>query len=290
VNWLQDVFPEVASRLGMAPWPRWFERTVQALRDWSMAQARANVVLGYRMRDYFIGRGVKLQSLRIIANWADGVAVRPKTAAASELRRSLGLQDHFVVAYSGNLGRAHEYETLVVAAQLLRAEPQFVFLMIGGGALMAGLQQRVRELQLPNFRFLPYQPRESLADSLAAADVHLACLLPQLEGLIVPSKVYGVFAAGRPVGFIGDLDGELPYEIRGAQCGFAVKCGAGADLAVHLRDLRVDEGRRLAMGARARRLFEERHTLEHAVRQWLELLSDLELRPVVAGVPLVSSE
>jgi colanic acid biosynthesis glycosyl transferase WcaI len=290
VNWLQDVFPEVASRLGMAPWPRWFEHTVQALRDRSMAQARVNVVLGERMRDYFIDRGLKVQSLRIIANWADGVAVTPKPAAASELRRRLGLQDHFVVGYSGNLGRAHEYETLMAAAQWLRAEPQFVFLMIGGGALMASLQQRVRELQLPNFRFLPYQPRESLADSLAAADVHLACLLPELEGLIVPSKVYGVFAAGRPIGFIGALDGELPCEIRGAECGFAVKCGAGADLVTHLRELRIDDARRLAMGARARRLFEERHTLEHAVSQWLDLLSDLELRPVPAGAALVSSE
>ncbi len=161
-------------------------------------------MLGARMRDYFVSRRVSSESLHIIENWADGTAIRPRSAAASELRTRLGLQNSFVACYSGNLGRAHEYDTILGAAHALRDRSDFVFLMIGGGAKMDALRRSVAESGLTNFRFERYQPREALADSLSAADVHLTSLLPELEGLIVPSKIYRILAAGRPAIFIGD--------------------------------------------------------------------------------------
>jgi colanic acid biosynthesis glycosyl transferase WcaI len=117
-----------------------------------------------------------------------------------------------------------------------------------------------------------------LSDSLAAADVHLSCLLPQLEGLIVPSKVYGVLAAGRPTVFIGDPDGDVARVIRNAECGVSVECGDGIALARELRALRADGERLQAMGRRARQVFEERHTLDSASQRWQDLLADLDAR------------
>ncbi len=96
------------------------------------------------------------------------------------------------------------------------------FLFIGGGAKMESLKAKVAESRLTQVIFLPYQPRDSLEDSLAAADVHLASLIPSLEGMIVPSKFYGILAAGRPLIFIGDPDGELARVIGAAQCGLVV--------------------------------------------------------------------
>jgi glycosyltransferase involved in cell wall biosynthesis len=214
VNWLQDIFPEVATRVRAGAIPRWLERALQRLRDRSIKAARINVVLGVRMRDYLASRGAALERVRIIENWADGATVRPKPTRESDLRRELALEERFVVAYAGNLGRAHEFDTMVAAAEQLREEAVFAFLIVGGGARISALRARVAALGLTSFRFVPYRPRVALADALAAADVHLACLLPNLEGLIAPSKIYGILAAGRPAVFIGDPDGEVAGVLR----------------------------------------------------------------------------
>jgi len=272
VNWLQDLFPEVAARLYVRALPRWLERLLQVLRDRSLNSARVNVVLGAHMRDYLVSRGVAQARLRIIENWSDGAALRPKVASETQLRHELALQDRFVVGYSGNLGRAHEFETIVEAACALREVSGFVFLMIGGGAQMSALQARVAERGLTNFRFTPYQPRASLGDSLAAADVHLVSLRPELEGLIVPSKLYGILAAGRPAIFIGDPQGEVARILANGRCGISVACGDGVGLARELRTLRSDSALAEAMGHRSRELFERSHTLDRAALEWLDIL------------------
>lgn len=273
VNWLQDVFPEVASHLGANPLPAWLDDRLKKLRDHSLSVAHANVVLGTRMREHLEQRNIPRERIRIIENWADGDAVTPKSAESCELRTRLGIADKFVVAYSGNLGRAHEFETLLGAAERLSGDDSIVFVMIGGGAKMQQLQAAVTAKRLPNFHFLPYQPRELLSDSLACADVHLACLLPQLEGLIVPSKFYGILAAGRPTIFIGDQDGELARIIGDARCGASVGVGDAQALVAAIERLKADPVSREQMGARARALFVERYTVGRATRQWLEALS-----------------
>lgn len=284
VNWLQDVFPEVASHLGANPLPAWLNDRLKKLRDFSLSVAQTNVVLGSRMQEHLEERHIPRDRIRVIENWADGDAVMPKAIESCELRRLLGIGDKFVVAYSGNLGRAHEFGTLLAAAQRLKADKDIVFLMIGGGAKMEQLQSEVWANDLPNFRFLPYQPRELLSDSLAAADVHLACLLPQLEGLIVPSKFYGILAAGRPAIFIGDTDGELARIIKSAGCGAAVAIGDAGSLVDAIQHMKSDKRAREQMGSRARSLFVERYTVARATRQWIETLS----RPDHTAVPASS--
>jgi glycosyltransferase involved in cell wall biosynthesis len=237
-----------------------------------LSVAHTNVVLGTRMREHLEKRRIPTAQIRIIENWADDEAVMPKPVESCELRARLDIADRFVVGYSGNLGRAHEFATLLGAAQQLRADGGVVFLMIGGGAKMQSLRAEVEARQLRNFRFLPYQPREQLADSLAAADVHLACLLPQLEGLIVPSKFYGILAAGRPAIFIGDTDGELARIIDSTHCGATVAVGDADALVDAIQGLRADKPAREQMGSRARSLFVERFTAGRAARQWLEAL------------------
>lgn len=274
VNWLQDIFPEVASRLALSPLPEALESLLRAGRDSSLRVAQVNVVLGTRMRDYLGSRGIAARCIRISENWADERSVFPVPASESALRKRLGLCDGFVVAYSGNLGRAHDEQTLLQAAELLRGEPGLDFLMIGGGAKMRALEDQARARGLRNFHFLPYQPRHALNDILAAGDVHIASLLPQLEGLIVPSKVYGILAAGRPIIFIGDPQGEVPRLVGSAGAGLAVAIGDGEGLRDALLRLKGGRDELQAMGAAARRLFEARYTLSAAVDRWRELLCD----------------
>lgn len=118
INWLQDVFPEVASRLGHKM-PKWLDAYLARLRDRSLQFAQVNVAIGTRMQEYLLRRGIKAERIQVIENWADADSVESKPASDSQLRTRLGLQGKFVVGYSGNLGRAHEFETLLQAAVLL---------------------------------------------------------------------------------------------------------------------------------------------------------------------------
>jgi glycosyltransferase involved in cell wall biosynthesis len=233
------------------------------------------------MRDYLLSRGIPDHKIAVVENWADGSVVAPLLPAESELRRRLDLGNALVVGYSGNLGRAHDVDTLLAAARLLRDEQDVVFLMVGGGNRMQELQRQVPLQGLErNFRFLPYQPRERLADSLAAADVHLVSLLPDLEGLIVPSKFYGILAAGRPTVFVGHTDGEVARVIRNHACGEVVQAGDGFALAQVLRELRDDPVTRMLMGRRALELHRRRYTVEAACERWSSLITDT-LRPAM---------
>jgi glycosyltransferase involved in cell wall biosynthesis len=182
------------------------------------------------------------------------------------------LIDHFVVCYSGNLGRAHDFQTVLGAAEQLRKQVNIVFLMVGGGAGMTRLAQAVADRGLPNFRFLPYLPRETLADGLAAADVHWVSLLPALEGFIVPSKFYGILAAGRPVVFIGDPTGEIASTIESAQCGLVAKMGDIVALTQGLRSLAADPELREHKSINAYRCYCKYFSAPRAIEHWTELL------------------
>jgi colanic acid biosynthesis glycosyl transferase WcaI len=272
INWQQDVFPEVASHLGANPLPSWLDKCLRQLRDASLRAAKMNVLIGGRMREYLAARGIPVSKLCVIENWADDHAIQPKPTTASTLRARLGLVDRFVVCYSGNLGRAHEFETLLGAADALKGEPAFMFLIIGSGAKMEALKRGVATRALDNFCFLPYQPRDTLDDSLAAADVHLVSLLPALEGLVVPSKLYGILAAGRPLIFIGDTDGDIGRIIERAQCGRFVRVGDSTALSDALRTLATGPEALAQMGARARQLLCEEYSLQRALKRWVALI------------------
>jgi len=269
VNWLQDVFPEVAAELGFSAARGLPGRALMWLRDRSLRKARANVVLGHRMRDRVAALRVDSTTIAAIPNWAGGAAVRPVARERNPLRAEWGLADRFVVGYSGNMGRAHEFLTLVEAAA---AVPDVMFLFIGGGAQKVQVAAVSAQKGFANLVFKPYQPRERLAESLSAADVHVVTLRPQLEGLIVPSKFYGICAAGRPTIFIGDPEGEIAAEVRASDCGRCVQQGDVAGLVAAIRELRDVMGLRERLGRNARRALEERYDKPIAVRLWRDLL------------------
>lgn len=283
LNWLQDIFPEVASHLGKNPLPKKLDELLRRLRNSTLHAADMNVVLGGRMREFLERQGIAAAKTCVIENWADGQTQAPGAAVASGLRARLGLAGKFVVGYSGNLGRAHEFQTLLDAAELLSTDEDVTFLMIGGGVGMLALKEAVVRRGLGNFVFLPYQPRASLPDSMASADVHWVSLLPPLEGLIVPSKLYGILAAGRPVIFIGDPDGEVARLIGAAQAGVAVGVGDARELRRGIVELKSDRGRRESMGRNGYRLYLDKFTPQRALARWSDILG-----PPAPVVPLES--
>jgi colanic acid biosynthesis glycosyl transferase WcaI len=143
VNWTQDLFPEVAEALGMRAL-----RVLRRARDWSLRRAHANVALGEIM-------AARLPSAVVIHNWADA-SLHPVDVP----------HDRFVVGYSGNLGRAHDAQTMLAAIRMLKEDAQIEFVITGGGAQL----DSIRAERLPNVRFAGYAPREALSESLSSAD------------------------------------------------------------------------------------------------------------------------
>lgn len=239
VNWLQDLFPEVSAALGFRA-----TRVLRGIRDWSLRRAKINVVIGDSMAD-------RVPSSAVRHNWADAdVRPTPRDPNAP-----------FTVAYSGNLGRAHDVATIAGA---IRALPDVRFLLTGGGARFDEIPRSA------NVTTRSYVPREQLSESLGDADVHLVSLQPALEGLIVPSKFYGVLAAGRPVIFIGAKDGELARLIDEHRCGLVVEQG---DVEGLVRAIRAIEP---SMGERGRALYDARFAPRHAFAAWERILAEAE--------------
>jgi glycosyltransferase involved in cell wall biosynthesis len=268
VNWLQDVFPETAARAGMRIGRGPVGALLRALRDWSLRRAAVNVVLGERMAAE-LGRLAPRARLRVVPNWADGRAVRPMPAGESAQRREWGLEGRFIVGYSGNLGRVHDCETLLAAARLLLREEELVFAVVGGGFRFP----HVLAAGLANVAVRGYVQDERLGESLAAFDVHLVSLLPEFEGLVVPSKFYGAMAAGRAVIFVGDREGEIARQLAKHECGVTVAPGDGAGLAAAIRELRASPEKLRAMGERARAAFEREWDEPVALARWREVIA-----------------
>jgi len=184
INWLQDLYPEVAGELGVPFLKGPVLSALAAIRNWSLRMATANVAIGGKMAERIIAAGVEPARVHIIANWTDDEAITPVAHSDNPLIQEWGLEGKFVVGYSGNLGRAHEYETILGAAERLRDDPHIVFLFVGGGASFEKLQAEVKSRGLQAaFRFEPYQPDRLLRLSLGVPHVHWLSLRPQLEGL-----------------------------------------------------------------------------------------------------------
>lgn len=297
VNWTQDLFPEVAVAAGLRAMRPALARWLAAVRDWSHARAALNVAIGERMREKMLGRGLADSKLAVIHNWADGEAIVPQARArggtgatlpadgrqspaddrmdVDALRREWGLEGKFVVAYSGNLGRVHEFATVLEAAVQLVEREDVVFLFIGGGHQRGALKAEAARRGLTNVQFRPYQPRERLAQSLGACDAHLVTLRPEFEGLVLPSKFYGIIAAGRPVLFVGAADGEIAGLVNEARCGQTFAVGDAQALAQCLRGLADAPARSREWGGNARRLFDARFAMSMAVDRWERVLAEV---------------
>jgi glycosyltransferase involved in cell wall biosynthesis len=306
VNWLQDIFPEIAMALnvGKGVFAKTSFTVLRKLRDQTLKKASINVVLGDRMAEHLNQVGVANEKVRIIHNWVDGSLVRAIPTHNNPLRQTWQLNGSFVVGYSGNLGRAHEIEIMIRAIECLkkrnsinpnamseiakdrRSETRpfdypdhtnasnIHWLFIGGGAQTEKLKHQVSARHLSSVTFQNYQPRDQLANSLSVPDIHLVTLRPELEGLIVPSKYYGIAAAGRPAIFIGDPDGEIAQILKRSNTGVVIAPNDHEGLVRHILNYANDPELVISQGNRARQLFEAEFDFKIALSAWEQLLTE----------------
>ncbi len=247
LQWIQDIYPEVALELTGHRWLR----LLRPLRNLVWRRSDRCVTLGDDMAAVVRGAGVNPQKISIAPNWAPSGLVPPPPPAVAALKRAWGLEGKFVAAYSGNLGRVHDLAPLLDVADALRHDRDIALVFVGTGAHRTRLETAATARRLDNVRFVPPQPRETLAASLSVGDVHFVTLLPGCERCVFPSKLYGIAAVGRPVIFIGPTGCEVARVVTGRGLGRAFSRTEAAAIADTVRALRDDGAMRAAAGRAA---------------------------------------
>ena len=233
VYWIMDLHPDLLFKLDQMRATSLAGRFLRAVSLLPLRNADTVVVLGDDMalRVEANSNG----STRIVPSWADGDWIQPSSTVGHALRKEWGWDGRFVVAYSGNLGLVHEFETIIEAAARLDSDDRYLFCFIGNGARTDEAKAEVRRRNLRNVQFRDFVPEEQLPDSLTAPDVHLVSLRGDLAGLSVPSKTYGILAAGKPVAFVGPSESDIAALVRNHACGVHVDNGDAEGLAAAIR-------------------------------------------------------
>jgi glycosyltransferase involved in cell wall biosynthesis len=169
--------------------------------------------------------GVPAERIHVVPNWMDERLVYPVEHDKNPFRKSQGWTDKFVVLYSGNMGFSHYFDDILSVADQLRDHEKIVLVFIGDGSRQSEVRAWARDRALTNVVLLPFQDISVLAQSLSAGDLHLVTLRESCTGLSVPSKSYGILAAGRPILYQGSQRGEIARMIVEEDVGTVVPCG-----------------------------------------------------------------
>ena len=248
----EDIFPEVAVLLADFHNDT-VNRTLDRINRYLLREADAVVALGDRMKRRLVEeKGADPSRVRVIHNWADCEAITPMPKD-NAFARAHGLTDRFVLMHSGNVGLSQNLGLLLEAASRLTSRERLVVAIVGDGAQRQPLQDTAARRGLTNVRFFPYQPKELLDESFATADAFLVSLKPGLEGYIVPSKVYGILASGRPFVAAVDPSCEAAVIAREHHCGTIAPPGEPDALAASIAALCDDPAGARVMGENARR-------------------------------------
>jgi colanic acid biosynthesis glycosyl transferase WcaI len=273
---VEDIYPDLGIALGTFREGGLLARLLNRLNRLVLSRADRVIVLGDCMRERVaakIGDGSEGR-IDIIHNWADGKKIRPLAAGEpNPFVAEHDLRDRFVVQFSGNFGMVNDFDTPLEAARLMRARADIIFLFIGDGVKAGEIKDFVSRHDLSNVRVLPYEPRENLLYSLAAGHAHLVTLADGLAGLSVPSKTYGILAAGRPVIFVGDPRSDIARLVAEHDCGVVVRTGQASRLAKIIAGWADDPAALAKPGKAARALFVRRFDRPQAVAAYAESLS-----------------
>jgi hypothetical protein len=217
-----DLNPDEALAAGWLSAGSLAAKGLESLSRFSLRRATKTVVLDHFMEERILAKDIEKNKIEVIPPWSHDANVRYDAEGRSDFRKRHGLDDKFVIMYSGNHSPCHPLDTILEAAKELAGRGDLAFLFVGGGSQFAKVKKFGLDNALSNVVCLPYQPMDQLAGSLSAADLHLVVMGNPFVGLIHPCKIYNILRIGSPVLYIGpqpshvseilaQLDGQLPF-------------------------------------------------------------------------------
>ena len=270
----QDVFPEIATELGRLSNPA-VVGVLRTLVGGYLRRADRIVAIGETMRRRLELKGAAPERLRVIPNWVDTTEITPQPRD-NAWARAHGLDGKFVVMHSGNVGHAQDLDSLIRAATFLRDLDDLCIVIAGFGARHGEIVELAHRLEVTDqVRFLPYQKRERLPFSLSSADLHVVGLAKGLAGYVVPSRLYGILSAGRPVIAAADEDSETARLVSEIGCGIVIAPGRPELLARTIRAARDGAYDLDGMGRRGREYVEREADRSVAMERYGRLVSEL---------------
>lgn len=277
---IQDFNPEQAAAVNFTKSKLIFKIAAE-LDKFSCRHADNIVVVGQDMAETLKNRFLyhKIPQYQVIHNWTneDEITPLPKTEAhVDRFLEENHLKDKFIVMYSGNIGLYYDLENLVEVTPNFAELDDLAFVFIGDGAVKKQMQEFVAEKGAGNVFFLPYQPKEFIQYSLNAADLHLVVNQKGIKGVSVPSKIYGVMAAGKPVLGVLEKGSEAERLIAASGCGQVVEPRDYKGVAALIWSFyAMDCGQREKMGLQGRRYLEQHLRKDLSIGKYKQMLAGL---------------
>jgi colanic acid biosynthesis glycosyl transferase WcaI len=274
---VQEIYPDIAVKLGALRNTK-IIAALHVLERFVYRKAGAVTVIGPRMKENLVGKGVPDAKVHVIPNFVD-IGVLSPLPKDNEFSRAHGVAGTFVVSYAGNMGPAQGLETFVEAAALLRDRNDVAFMMMGNGILRDQLEAEVRRLGLPNFIFLPQQPFSLVRAIYATSDINLVPLAAGTGTDAIPSKVYRIMACERPILACADATSELAALVESAECGAVVEPGDAPALADVIARAADDRETWRRYGEQGREYVLRHYTRDGVTREYARLITALSTRP-----------
>ena len=269
---LHDSYPHLAERVGTIRRDGLMERAWHWLNRVMYRRALHTIVLCQKAKDLVCrDYGLDPARVHVIPNWADPAALKPIAKRDAVFAKQNGLVEPFTILYSGNLGLYYEFDTLLDAAEELQDEyVRLVF--VGAGGRKQHISDTIVKRGLKNVMMFPYQPFETLNDSLNACDASLVTIAKGIEGISFPSKLYSSLAVGKPILAISEDGSELRGIVEAERTGLWVKLSDVKSLVSAIRTLMADRSLCDELGRNARALMERRYTIQTSARAYATVL------------------
>ena len=269
---IYDLYPNVVVELGIVSETNLITKLWHQVNAMVWKRSKKIIVLSETMKQRIATQHPETtDKISVIHNWANADWIKPLAKQENWFARQHQLDRKFTVLYSGNMGRCHDIETILGAMKLLRNQPvQFVF--IGAGAKREPCRQTVTELEIDNCIFLPYQDKAHLPYSLTACDLALVSIAPGLEGVVAPSKLYGIMAAGKAIAAICEPHSYLRQIIDEAGCGAYVDNNRSQDLAAFIMNLATNPELAIDMGRAGRNYMIGNFTPKIITQQYCQVM------------------
>jgi len=277
VHLLLDLYPHTLETLGVIKRDGVLARFWKNANHYIFAQADCVVVIGRCMLARVraeLAPSVHNKT-KMIKIWADHKTIQPISTADNPYFDKWNLRGKFTLLYSGNMGRYHDFDTILNVAASLQAHQDIEFLFVGEGHKKALIEEEIKAKKLLNCRVYPHVEREDLSYSLSCADLGLVSLMPGHEGLSVPSKSFAMIAAGAPILAIMNDNSEVAQMVREFDCGRVVQPGDVALLKETILNIYKDRSLLESLRRNARATFLQHYSLNRIGDEYENLIRSL---------------